>query len=530
MRIGMIGAGWIATDHVARLRAADGVELVGVCDLDGERARALAGSAAVYTDWRELIERESPDAVFVCTPPLTHREIAVAALEQRHPRLPREADRARPRRRAGDRRGGGARRGGLRVGYQWRGVEALDALREALAGQELGLLIGIGTGPTKSGRGSSTARRAAATCSSARATSIDLERAVGGEVVAVQAAPRPASRWRRARASDRGDIEDAAALVLHFANGGDRRDPDRVDPRRAARDATRSTCSAATPRCTSSSIRLHAERPLARRPSVEAAMRQPPDATGRSSASSTRRGPATAPPSSARRSQAAGTLAVALACEEAIADRRHGAGRAVDAGVIARAEHVGSLLRPPALLDARARARAGELEPAAFKRIEDRAMREVDRPAGVGRLRGRDRRRAAPRVLPERADGRGRRASRAPASTPGCGATGTRGPSATAASRVRPGLAVTERLRRRRLLASEEFTFLRAATDPRREGHAAEPDAVRQPLGSGALARRLPALRRLHGRRRRDPRRRGARARSAWAAATSSSTRRTTRC
>lgn len=43
----------------------------------------------------------------------------------------------------------------------------------------------------------------------------------------------------------------------------------------------------------------------------------------------------------------------------------------------ARADHVGSLLRPPDLLDARARRAAGELGDAAFKAIEDAAVREV---------------------------------------------------------------------------------------------------------------------------------------------------------
>jgi methionine synthase II (cobalamin-independent) len=45
--------------------------------------------------------------------------------------------------------------------------------------------------------------------------------------------------------------------------------------------------------------------------------------------------------------------------------------------VDARADHVGSLLRPPELLRARVAHAAGELDHAAFKRIEDRAIREV---------------------------------------------------------------------------------------------------------------------------------------------------------
>jgi 5-methyltetrahydropteroyltriglutamate--homocysteine methyltransferase len=43
----------------------------------------------------------------------------------------------------------------------------------------------------------------------------------------------------------------------------------------------------------------------------------------------------------------------------------------------ARAERVGSLLRPPYLLAAREALAAGKLAPPAFKRVEDRAVREA---------------------------------------------------------------------------------------------------------------------------------------------------------
>jgi myo-inositol 2-dehydrogenase / D-chiro-inositol 1-dehydrogenase len=219
MRVGMIGAGWIATDHVARLRGAAGVELVGVCDLDAERARALAGSAAVYTEWRALVDGESPDAVFVCTPPQTHREIAVAALEQGiHTYLEKPIARGLDDARAIVETAARAQ-AVCAIGYQWRAVEALDALREALEGQELGLLIGIATGPTKSRPWFLDRAQGGGNLLERASHQIDLERAVGGEVVAVQAAAASVTLAQSA-GGDQGDIEDAAALVLQLANGG----------------------------------------------------------------------------------------------------------------------------------------------------------------------------------------------------------------------------------------------------------------------------------------------------------------------
>ena len=75
IRVGIVGAGWIAQAHHRILESLNEADVVAVCDLDRTRAEALAGGAPmrVYTDWRELLGREELDAVFVCTPPLAHR-------------------------------------------------------------------------------------------------------------------------------------------------------------------------------------------------------------------------------------------------------------------------------------------------------------------------------------------------------------------------------------------------------------------------------------------------------------------------
>jgi predicted dehydrogenase len=217
VRVAIIGAGWIAAEHAAILRRLDDVELAAVCDIDMERARDLAGPGAVYTDWRELLERETPDAVFVCTPPMLHRETAVEALARGihvylEKPIARGLDDAKAIVQAADESAAVCA-----VGYQWRAVEALDDLREALDGQELGLLIGIGTGPTKSRPWFLNRAEGGGNLLERASHGIDLERAVAGEVVAVQAtaAANPLAQ----SAGEHGDIEDAAAIVLRFASG-----------------------------------------------------------------------------------------------------------------------------------------------------------------------------------------------------------------------------------------------------------------------------------------------------------------------
>jgi myo-inositol 2-dehydrogenase/D-chiro-inositol 1-dehydrogenase len=213
----VIGAGWIAEEHVAILRRLDGVELAAVCDVDEARARALGGDAAAYTDWRELFDRESLDAVFVCTPPMLHREMTVEALGRGvHVYLEKPVARGLEDARAiVD--AAAASDAVCAVGYQWRAVEVLDDLREALAGQEVGLLIGIGTGPTKSRPWFLNRVQGGGNLLERASHGIDLARAIAGEVVSVQttASTVPLAQ----SAGERGDIEDAAAITLRFASG-----------------------------------------------------------------------------------------------------------------------------------------------------------------------------------------------------------------------------------------------------------------------------------------------------------------------
>jgi len=213
----MIGAGWIAAQHLERLGRREGVELAGICDVDRDRAAALAPDAAVHGDWRELLDREAPDAVFVCTPPLTHREIAVAALERGvHTYLEKPIARGLEDARAIV--AAAAASGAVcAVGYQYRAIDVLDELRAALRGQELGLLMGVATGPTKSRPWFLDRAQGGGNLLERASHQVDLERAIGGEVRAVQAGGSAVALAQSAGA--RGDIEDAAALLLHFASG-----------------------------------------------------------------------------------------------------------------------------------------------------------------------------------------------------------------------------------------------------------------------------------------------------------------------
>ncbi len=129
----------------------------------------------------------------------------------------------------------------------------------------------------------------------------------------------------------------------------------------------------------------------------------------------------------------------------------------------ARADHVGSLLRPPELLAARRAHAAGELAPADLKAIEDRSIREVialQEQAGCPVVTdGELRRESFQSELTASVDGFD--GVDVDAWLWGDWHSDVHG----AKSLARPAqLAVVAPLRRRRFLASEEFTFLRSHT------------------------------------------------------------------
>jgi myo-inositol 2-dehydrogenase/D-chiro-inositol 1-dehydrogenase len=218
MRVAIIGAGWIAAQHAATLRKLSDAELVAVCDLDETRARELAGSAPTYTDWKQLIAREKPDAVFICTPPKAHREVAVPVLKQGI-----DVYLEKPIARRLDDAGAivdaaAASSAVCAIGYQWRAVTVLDDLRAATNDQEIGLLIGIGVGPTKSRPWFLDRAQGGGNLLERASHHIDLQLAVAGEVTSVAAAA--GSVLLAQSQGERGNIEDAVVLTLHFADGG----------------------------------------------------------------------------------------------------------------------------------------------------------------------------------------------------------------------------------------------------------------------------------------------------------------------
>src|SRR5579884_2326115 len=85
LKAAVAGTGLIATvKHLpAWNRIPDLATLVAIADVDAERGAQVAQQFNVpraYTDLGELLEREKPDVVDICTPPRTHAPLAIQAM------------------------------------------------------------------------------------------------------------------------------------------------------------------------------------------------------------------------------------------------------------------------------------------------------------------------------------------------------------------------------------------------------------------------------------------------------------------
>jgi predicted dehydrogenase len=80
IRVGVIGAGYLGQFHAEKYHALDGVELVGVADINADRAADVArrNQTRAFTDFRDLIGKV--DAVSIVTPTPLHFEIGQAVL------------------------------------------------------------------------------------------------------------------------------------------------------------------------------------------------------------------------------------------------------------------------------------------------------------------------------------------------------------------------------------------------------------------------------------------------------------------
>ncbi len=217
VRVGVIGAGRRATDHLDALAQLDDAEIAAICDVreDAAKERSDKYGGRPYTDYGQMLDDHVADALYVITPPRAHHKHAFAAFEAGlHVFLEKpvtleqsEADELMAAAQAAD--------VVTSVSYQLRYLSTVDRVLEELQGRPVALLHGqyYWTIPLvpwaamrKTGGGQIVEQ----------ATHIvDLCRMFAGEVTAVSAAYAEQTRAGLAEF----DNWDACAVTMTFAGG-----------------------------------------------------------------------------------------------------------------------------------------------------------------------------------------------------------------------------------------------------------------------------------------------------------------------
>ena len=85
LRGGIVGCGLVTTlAHLPACRTVKDAEIVAVCDQREEVAAETArrwGIPNAYGDFTRMLAKEKLDFVDICTPPLTHYQLAIQAME-----------------------------------------------------------------------------------------------------------------------------------------------------------------------------------------------------------------------------------------------------------------------------------------------------------------------------------------------------------------------------------------------------------------------------------------------------------------
>ena len=143
LEFGLIGAGGIGAVRARALVKSEHCRLSACFDLDAQRARALPGEPRVFDDRRAFFDSDAYDAVVICTPPDTHRELAMEALARgKHVIVEKPMAESLASCRAMIDAAAAAKRV-LTVGFNHRYFKGVDVLRRAVRDGTIGRLSWI---------------------------------------------------------------------------------------------------------------------------------------------------------------------------------------------------------------------------------------------------------------------------------------------------------------------------------------------------------------------------------------------------
>ncbi len=149
VKLGFIGTGGIANNHLNNLAKIDGVSVSAFCDIQLERAEQAARQwkdAKAYSNIDQMLDDQKLDGIYICVPPMAHGEAELKVIERDIPFLvekPLAIDMELPRQILQKIE---EKKLITSVGYHWRYLEVANTARKFLAESKLGMALGYWMG------------------------------------------------------------------------------------------------------------------------------------------------------------------------------------------------------------------------------------------------------------------------------------------------------------------------------------------------------------------------------------------------
>jgi myo-inositol 2-dehydrogenase/D-chiro-inositol 1-dehydrogenase len=218
LRLGLIGAGWIAGLHLEALDRLGRTQLVGVVSGTGAGAAAVAArwGGTAYDDLDRMLAASALDVAYVCVPPFRAVAVGERLVARGIPFLTEKPLAATDAEGPG-RLAAAIERAGLvvAVGYHLRALDIMPEVRSRLEAKPPGLIVANWLGGTPAPRWWSRVDEGGGQVVEQATHLYDLARYLMGEGVVVGAAsnhdPAASPTWV--------DVADASAAVLRFERG-----------------------------------------------------------------------------------------------------------------------------------------------------------------------------------------------------------------------------------------------------------------------------------------------------------------------
>lgn len=217
IRVGFIGTGGISKMHRRNLTQIPDVEIVALCDVVEEKAKAAATehNARFYTDYRKMLKKEDLNAVYVCVPPFGHGAPEIAAIKaglHLFVEKPVHVDSRKAEKLAEQI---AAAKLITATGYQDRYLDIIEKLQEILKDRKPGMVMGYWMGGMPQVAWWRVKAQSGGQAVEQTTHIFDMTRYLFGEVAQVYAG---GTKGLMADVENY-DIEDASAVTLHFQSG-----------------------------------------------------------------------------------------------------------------------------------------------------------------------------------------------------------------------------------------------------------------------------------------------------------------------